>query len=94
MGLDTVSDHQASTRRSKVVHRHKKTKNPDFRISVHGAPMGGPLPTYSQNFIALAAIFSEMLMAFENNNYILDMTINTDLCQGLALKGIHTKNRF
>ena len=34
--------------------------------------MGGPLPTYSQNFIALAAIVSEMLMAFENDNYILD----------------------
>ena len=65
-------------------HKLKKTKSgffeksgfpgsePDFRISVHGAAMGGPRSTYNQNFMALAAVVSKSLLAFENDNYILD----------------------
>ena len=45
---------------------------PDFRISVHGVEIGAPRATCSQNFRPLAAILLKLIMAFENDNYILD----------------------
>ena len=74
------------TPRSREVRRSKKKKkigfskkpdfpdpDPDFRISVHGIANGAPRATCSQNFRPLAAVVSEMLMAFEVDNNILDL---------------------